>query len=285
MDKLTAEGPRVGRYVVVRRGARSVLKHVAPLGDFERRVLEALAPALRSNGQQRYEAALRRARVRFAPTRFLARDLVAQAMVPGPSAKAWLTRRAGQMAADERITRAARRAILAPLREIAVWLERLAQREPGVRIDTALDNLIMSSRGPVLIDLFPPILVERFPPATSRRERLLTELFLSPPTQAAALVFFWFRPFARRLVESRRTVHVAPLVDDVEAARWSLRATLCRPAPPDLGSEALAFFRAAADAITDPAPSPAAWLERVERDHVRRSFLAFVERPDPTAAG
>jgi hypothetical protein len=269
---------RTGRYVRVRRGVHSAVKRIAPAGDFEHRVLDALAPG-RDRDQARYEAVLRRARVRFAPTRFIGRDVMLQALVPGPNAKAWLAAGARRLVSRVGPTPPRWRALVAPLRDIAAWLARLADLAPAVRIDTALDNLIITARGPVLIDLFPPIFIERFPRPTVRRDRLLTELFVSPATQAAALVFYWFRPLVRQLVAAGGITHVAPVIDAIQLARTILRTTYHRPALPELGAEALAFFRCAIDPLADSAAPPEAWLAGAARDYLSRSFLAFVSSP------
>jgi len=286
IDDPAAVAPRTGRYVVVRRGLRTAVKRIAPAGEFEHRVLEALAP-LGARDQARYEAALRRARVRFAPTTFIARDAMMQPLVPGPGAKAWLAARARLVIARGRPTGPRWRALIAPLREIAGWLDRLADLAPAVRIDTALDNLIVTARGPVLIDLFPPIFVDRFPRPIARRDRLLTELFLSPATQAAALVYYWFRPPVRQLVAAGRTRRVAelvgPLIDAMRLARTVLGAADHRPTLPGLGAEARWFFQRAIEPLADSTAPPEAWLAQAERDYLSRSFLAFVSAspPDP----
>jgi hypothetical protein len=267
------EEPRLGRFLTVRSGIRFVVKRVVPVGEFEKRVLDALSPGNRNATQIPYESALRRARVRFAPTRLVARDTFIQPRVHGPSLKVWLARWARKL--DVSLAAQVFRVALAPLREISVWLDRLSDSSPGLRIDTALDNLIFTHHGLTLIDVFPPVNVERFPAPTSRRERLLTELFVSQPTQTAALIHYWFRPFARSILRTTRTTLIGPFVDAVHTASSILSSAL-RTSTRDAGDDALGFFRGSFEAITAPA-SVSEWLRRIDGAYVRRSFLSFVE--------
>ncbi len=278
MGKLT-ESRRLGRYFDIRLAKNFVSKRLAPVAEFERRVVDSTPQLQRQPEQERYQSELSRANIRFAPLLMVNSDLFLQRRARGLSLKALLARLSRTHASVSDFSRDAFR----PLRVLAGWLDRLEYHSPHVMIDTGLENLIVTRRGLTLIDVFPPIDTRRFPAPRSRRERVITELFTSPPTQAAALVYYWFRAVARRIVNDQNVSQLQPLADAVTKCQTILASALSRPPRPDTGNDAFDFFSGASKALVS-CTEPALWLKRIDQMYLRNSFLKYVERADSVVA-